>query len=135
MAWLGPLESGFMNPRLATLAELCRETVLPASVLACLALGAADAGYTKAATKAAPIVNRIAPALAAAVHATHQSPPEPVTSNYAALGSTAPAKADAATANAEVTAAGANAKTDAPIASAADTPPSANSAAVAEAGL
>jgi hypothetical protein len=87
-----------MNPRLATLAELCRETVLPASVLACLAFGAADAGYTKA----APVVNRIAPALAADARAAHQSRPEPVTSNYAALGSTAPAKAEVAAANAEI---------------------------------
>ena len=110
-----------MNPRLATLAELCRETVLPASVLACLALGAADVEYTKAASKAAPVVNRIAPALAADARAARQPLPQPVTSNYAALGNSAPAKADVATANAEVTPASANAVT--------------SSAAVAEAGL
>src|ERR1700742_1568988 len=97
-----------MNPRLATLAELCRETVLPASVLGCLALGAVDVGYTKAASKAAPVVNRIAPALAADVRAAHQPQPQPVTSNYAALGNAAPAKADVAIANAEVTPASAN---------------------------
>lgn len=97
-----------MNPRLATLAELCRETVLPASVLACLAFGSADAEYTKAATKVAtkaePVVNRIAPALAADARATHQQRPEPqpVTSNYAALGNAVPAKADVVIANAEV---------------------------------
>ena len=110
-----------MNPRLATLAELCRETVLPASVLACLALGAANVEYTKAASKAAPVVNRIAPALAADARAARQPLPQPVTSNYAALGNSAPAKADVATANAEVTPASANAAT--------------SSAAVAEAGL
>jgi hypothetical protein len=108
-----------MNPRLATLAELCRETVLPASVLACLALGAADADYTKAASKAAPVVNRIAPALAADAGAARQ--PQPVTSNYAAFGNSAPAKADVATANAEVTPASANTVT--------------SSASLAEAGL
>jgi len=108
-----------MNPRLATLAELCRETVLPASVLACLALGAADVEYTKAASKAAPVVNRIAPALAADARAARQ--PQPVTFNYAALGNSAPAKADVATANTEVGPASANAVT--------------SSAAVAEAGL
>jgi hypothetical protein len=110
-----------MNPRLATLAELCRETVLPASVLACLALGAANAEYTKAASKAAPVVNRIAPALAADVRAARQPQPQPVTFNYAALGNSAPAKADVATANTEVGPAGANAVT--------------SSAAIAEAGL
>src|ERR1700742_1260378 len=112
-----------MNPRLATLAELCRETVLPASVLGCLALGAVDVEYTKAASKAAPVVNRIAPALAADARAASQPrpQPQPVTSNYAAWGNVAPAKADVATANAEVTPASANAVT--------------SSAAVAEAGL
>lgn len=92
-----------MNPRLATLAELCRETVLPASVLACLAFGSADAEYTKAATKAAPVVNRIAPALAADAHAAREARPEPqpVTSNYAALGNAVPTKAEIVTANAE----------------------------------
>jgi hypothetical protein len=115
-----------MNPRLATLAELCRETVLPASVLACLAFGAADAEYTKAASKAVPVVNRIAPALAADVRAAHQSQPQPVTSNYAALGNTAPATADVATANAEVTPASANP---------ASTNAVTSSEAVAEAGL
>ena len=102
-----------MNPRLATLAELCRETVLPASVLTCLALGAADAEYTKAASKAVPVVNRIAPALAADVRATRQSQPQPVTSNYTALGNSAPATADVATANAEVAPASANPATNA----------------------
>jgi hypothetical protein len=104
-----------MNPRLATLAELCRETVLPASVLACLALGAADAEYTKAASKAAPVVNRIAPALAADARAARQPlpQPQPVTFNYAALSNSAPAKADVATANAEVTPASADAVTSA----------------------
>jgi hypothetical protein len=112
-----------MNPRLATLAELCRETVLPASVLACLALGAADVEYTKAASKAAPVVNRIAPALAADARGASQPrpQPQPVTSNYAAFGNSAPAKADVATANAEVTPASANTVT--------------SGAAVAEAGL
>jgi hypothetical protein len=120
-----------MNPRLATLAELCRETVLPASVLACLAFGAADAEYTKAASKAAPVVNRIAPALAADARAVHQAQAQPVTSNYAALantalgntalGNSAPPAADVATANAEVAPASRNAVT--------------SSAAVAEAGL
>ena len=92
-----------MNPRLATLAELCRETVLPASVLACLAFGSADAEYTKAATKAAPVVNRIAPALAADAHAAREPrlEPQPVTSNYAALGNAVPAQAEIVTANAE----------------------------------
>ena len=112
-----------MNPRLATLAELCRETVLPASVLACLALGAANAEYTKAASKAAPVVNRIAPALAADARAASQPrpQPQPVTSNYVALGNSAPAKADVATANAEVAPASGNEAT--------------SCAAVAEAGL
>ena len=108
-----------MNPRLATLAELCRETVLPASVLACLTLGAADAEYTKAASKAAPIVSRIAPALAADARAARQ--PQPVTSNYTALGKAIPAKADVATANAELAPSSASAVT--------------SDAAVAEAGL
>src|ERR1700730_3688330 len=121
MARLGALESGVFNPRLATRAELCRETVLPASVLACLALGAADVEYTKAASKAAPVVNRIAPALAADARAARQPLPHPVTPNYAALGNSAPAKADVATANTEVGPASANAVT--------------SSAAVAEAGL
>lgn len=124
-----------MNPRVATLAELCRETVLPASVLACLAFGAADAEYTKAASKAAPVVNRIAPALAADVRAAHQA--QPVTSNYAALsntalsntalGSSTPLAADVATANAEVAPASRNAVTSSATV--------ASSAAVAEAGL
>src|SRR6185437_5601668 len=119
MARLGTLESGFMNPRLATLAELCRETVLPASVLACLAFGAANAEYTKAASKAAPVVSRIAPTLAADARAARQ--PQPVTSNYAALGKATPAKADVATAITEVSPARANAVT--------------SDAAAAEAGL
>lgn len=108
-----------MNPRLATLAELCRETVLPASVLACLAFGAANAEYTKAASKAAPVVSRIAPTLAADARAARQ--PQPVTSNYAALGKATPAKADVATAITEVSPARANAVT--------------SDAAAAEAGL
>ena len=106
-----------MNPRLAALAELCRETVLPASVLACLAFGSADAEYTKAATKvatkAAPVVNRLAPALAADARAAREARPEPqpVTSNYATLGNAVPAKADVMTANAEVVPANANVTT------------------------
>ena len=123
-----------MNPRLATLAELCRETVLPASVLACLAFGAADAEYTEAASKAAPVVDRIAPALTADVRAAHQAQPQPVTSNYTALGNSAPATADVATANAEVAPANAEvapASTNAVTSSAAV----ASSAAAAEAGL
>ena len=115
-----------MNPRLATLTELCRETVLPASVLACLAFGAADAEYTKAASRAAPVVNRIGPALAADVRAAHRSQPQLVTSNYAASGNSAPAKADVASANAEHVPANTNpASTNALI----------SSAALAEAGL
>jgi hypothetical protein len=120
-----------MNPRLATLAELCRETVLPASVLACVAFGAADAEYTKAASRAAPVVNRIAPALAADARAAHQSQPQPVTSNYAALGNAAPGKADVAIANAEVAPASANPAATNP----ASADAAASSAAVAEAGL
>jgi hypothetical protein len=113
-----------MNPRLATLAELCRETVLPAAVLACLAFGSADAEYTKAATKvatrAAPVVNRIAPALAADAQSARRVEPRPVTSNYATLGNAAPAKADVATANAEVAPVSTTiATTSAPIAEAA----------------
>lgn len=107
-----------MNPRLATLAELCRETVLPASVLVCLAFGSADADYTKAAaakvaTRAAPVVNRLAPALAADARAARQvrQEPQPVTSNYATLGNAVPAKADVMTANAEVAPASANVTT------------------------
>ena len=103
-----------MNPRLAALAELCRETVLPASVLACLAFGSADAEYTKAATTvatgAAPVVNHLAPALTADARGAHEARPEsqPVTANGPTLGSAAPAKADVATANAEVVPASAN---------------------------
>ena len=107
-----------MNPRLATLAELCRETVLPASVLVCLAFGSADAEYTKAAatkvaTRAAPVVNRLAPTLAADARAARQVRPEPqpVTSNYATLGNAVPAQADVMTANAEVAPASANVTT------------------------
>lgn len=107
-----------MNPRLATLAELCRETVLPASVLVCLAFGSADAEYTKAAatkvaTRAAPVVNRLAPALAADARAARQvrPDPQPVTSNYATLGNAVPAEADVMTANAEVAPASANVTT------------------------
>jgi hypothetical protein len=92
-----------MNPRLATVAELCRETALPASVLLWLvAYGSAGTEYTKA----APIVARLAPALAADVRAAREpqprAQPQPVTSNYAALGNAVPAKADVTTANAEV---------------------------------
>jgi hypothetical protein len=51
-----------MIPRLATMAPWCREIVLPASVLALLvAIGSAGSGTNGA----APIVNRIAPSLAA----------------------------------------------------------------------
>jgi hypothetical protein len=109
-----------MNPRLATLAELCRETVLPASVLVWLvAYGSAGTEYTKA----APIVSRIAPALAADVQAAREprSQPQPVTFNYATLGNAAPAKDDVAVANAEVATAANDAVT--------------TNASVAEAGL
>jgi hypothetical protein len=116
-----------MNPRLATLAELCRETVLPASVLACLALGAADIEYTNAASKAAPVVNRLAPALAADARAARQPQPQLVTSNYAAFGNAVPAQAEVATANAEAAPSSTNRLTS----NAAAT----SSAEIAEAGL
>src|SRR5262252_6766937 len=53
-----------MNPRLAKLTPLCREIVLPASILAMLvAFGFAGSGTTGV----APAVNRVAPSLAADV--------------------------------------------------------------------
>ena len=75
-----------MNPRLATLAELCRETVLPASVLVWLAAyGSGGTEYIKVAPiKAAPIVSRIAPALAADVRAARE--PRPASTNAVIAG-------------------------------------------------
>ena len=99
-----------MNPRLATLAELCRETALPVSVLAWLAVfGSTGADYSKAAPmirKAAPIVGRIAPALAANVSAAKESLPQPITFKYTvglAKAVPLPSQADVATANTSVT--------------------------------
>jgi hypothetical protein len=50
-----------MNPRLASMAALCREGAIPALVLACAAFGSAGIDHTRA----APIVARVAPLLAA----------------------------------------------------------------------
>ena len=50
-----------MNPRLAAMAAICREVALPASVLAFASLGSASIGNTGA----APIIDRLAPLLAA----------------------------------------------------------------------
>jgi hypothetical protein len=62
-----------MNPRLATMAALCREVALPALVLAWLATDG-SAGIRN--TGAAPIVNRLAPSLAA--NADFADKPRPV---------------------------------------------------------
>src|SRR5579859_4179108 len=57
------LEAGIMNPvRLMTMAALCREVVLPAGVVAWLAVfGSTHIEHTRA----RPIINHLAPALAA----------------------------------------------------------------------
>jgi hypothetical protein len=56
------LETVIMSPRLAAMAAMCRETVMPASVLVCIAaFGSAGIDNTGAAT----IVQRVTPSLAA----------------------------------------------------------------------
>jgi hypothetical protein len=54
-------ETAIMNPRLAAMAALCREVALPVSVVAFASFGSASIGNTGA----APIVDRLAPLLAA----------------------------------------------------------------------
>jgi D-alanyl-D-alanine carboxypeptidase len=65
------LETVIMNPRLAAMAALCREVALPASVLAFASLGSASIGNTGA----APVVERLAPLLAANATFTDKFPP------------------------------------------------------------
>ena len=66
-----------MNPRLAAMASLCREVAIPASVLAFAAFGSAGIDNTGA----APIVDRVAPLLAA--DATFADKPPPIASSPA----------------------------------------------------
>ena len=60
-----------MNPRVATLAALCREIAIPASVLAWLA-AVGSAGFDN--TGAAPIVDSLAPSLPAATKFADKPP-------------------------------------------------------------
>jgi D-alanyl-D-alanine carboxypeptidase len=60
-----------MNPRLAAIAALCREVALPASVVAFASFGSASIGNTGA----PPIVERLAPLLAANATFTDKLPP------------------------------------------------------------
>src|SRR5262249_7361955 len=85
---------GTMNPRLAKLTPLCREIVLPASILALLvAAGFAGSGTTGV----APAVNRVAPSLAADVKSDDRPQPIPaVDTDFVATANTLAAKAVAA---------------------------------------
>jgi hypothetical protein len=65
-------ETVIMNPRLAAMAALCREVAIPASVVAFASLGSAGIGNTGA----SPIVDRLAPLLAA--NATFADKPPPI---------------------------------------------------------
>jgi hypothetical protein len=71
------LETVIMNPRLAAMAALCREVAIPASVLAFAAFGSAGIDNTGA----APIIDRVAPLLAA--DATFADKPPPIASSSA----------------------------------------------------
>ena len=66
-----------MNPRLAAMAALCREMAIPASVLAFAAFSSAGIDNTGA----APIIDRVAPLLAA--DATFADKPPPIASSSA----------------------------------------------------
>ena len=66
-----------MNPRLAAMAALCREVAIPASVLAFAAFSSAGIDNTGA----APIIDRVAPLLAA--DATFADKPPPIASSSA----------------------------------------------------
>jgi hypothetical protein len=71
------LETVIMNPRLAAMAALCREMAIPASVLAFAAFSSAGIDNTGA----APIIDRVAPLLAA--EATFADKPPPIASSSA----------------------------------------------------
>jgi hypothetical protein len=80
------LETVMMNPRLTAMAAWCREVVMPASLLAFAAFG--SAGFDNSSAPAAfdnagnpPIVNRLAPLLAA--DATFADKPAPIASSTA----------------------------------------------------
>jgi hypothetical protein len=64
------LETVIMNPRLASLAALCREVAVPASVVAFAAFGSAGIDHTGA----APIADRVVPLLAADVWFADKTP-------------------------------------------------------------
>jgi hypothetical protein len=67
------METVIMTPRLAAMAALCREVAIPASVFAWLAAFGSAGIYH---TGAAPIVDRLAPALAADVQVADK--PQPI---------------------------------------------------------